>query len=48
MPPLDWRGAQRWLSEQRDLQQWVFNLLRGRGVIVYDPTTGKWQGKDAQ
>ncbi|MFO1476131.1 MAG: hypothetical protein U1F98_05710 [Verrucomicrobiota bacterium] len=38
----------RWLGRQEDIQQWLFDTLRGRGLIVYDPHTGRWHGRDTR
>ncbi len=47
MPAMDWRDAQRWLIDQPDVRTWIFDLLRGRKTIVFDPATRSWKGRDA-
>lgn len=37
-----------WIREQRDLQQWLFNTLRERGYIRYDPERHVWLGVQAE
>jgi len=36
----------KWLVEQPEISSFVFELLKRSEAIVYDPTTGKWQGVD--
>ena len=37
-----------WIREQPDLQQWLFNTLRERGYIRYDPERHVWLGVQAE
>lgn len=37
-----------WIREQPDLQQWLFNTLRERGYIRYDPERHVWFGVQAE
>lgn len=34
----------RWLSRQPDVQQWLFNTMKSRGLIVFDQARGTWRG----
>lgn len=34
------------LKQSGDMKKYLFNLAKKQGLIVYDPETGKWQGKD--
>lgn len=35
------------LSKDEDgALNWLFRYIEQKGLIVYDPETGKWQGKD--
>ena len=34
----------RWLCEQPEVQQMVFNWCNGRGAIVFDRATRQWKG----
>ena len=36
----------KWLLNQPDIMQKVFNFAMNGGVIVYDPDTGEWRGAD--
>ena len=36
----------KWLVNQPDIMQKVFNFAQNSGVIVYDPNTGEWRGAD--
>lgn len=36
----------KWLLNQPDIMQKVFNFAMNGGVIVYDPDTGEWRGVD--
>ena len=38
--------AARWISRQPEVMQKIFDTARYRGVIEYNPETGKWQGVD--
>lgn len=34
----------RWISEQPELLEWIFEQLRSTGYIVYDSDWGAWHG----
>lgn len=36
----------KWLCEQPDIKQKIFNMAQNRGVIKYDPATQEWRGVD--
>ena len=36
----------RWVSEQPELLDYVFELLSRRGHVTYNPETGEWKGVD--
>ena len=46
--PFDIQQSQitRWLQKQPDVMQWLFDTLRQRRLIVYDPETFTWRGRD--
>lgn len=56
MPPLkhkhgetfDWSSSEvcNWLMAQPRVRQYVFDKCNQRGLIVYNPDTGTWSGKD--
>jgi hypothetical protein len=35
-----------WLRDSAEVQLALFDVLRGRGAILYDRETGLWRGKD--
>lgn len=36
----------RWLGQRPDLVEWFFGALRNRELVVFDPTTHAWRGRD--
>lgn len=46
MLPFDISNSQviRWLTAQPEVQQWLFDTLRSRKLIVFDAATGLWHG----
>lgn len=37
--------AAEWLCSQPEIRQWVFDMAHEHGLIVYDRTSGTWNGK---
>ena len=37
----------KYLIQQPDVQQWLFDKVRNKGWIVFDPANLKWHGKCA-
>lgn len=57
MPPLrhsfpdqafDWMDSEvcRWLVHRPEIRKLVFDAVRDRGCIVFDPESGTWRGVD--
>ena len=44
--PYDVRRSRvaRWLCDQPEVMQWVFETAKNRGCIVFDQATGLWHG----
>lgn len=38
----------KWLSSQPGVMAWVFDILRGRNLVIYDEETGMWRGVDVK
>ena len=38
--------AARWLVSRPEIMQAVFDHVKDRGLIVYDPEAGTWEGRD--
>lgn len=38
--------AVRWLIDQPDILNWVWNNIKNSGDVIYDPATGLWHGVD--
>lgn len=36
----------RWLINQPDILNWIWNNLKQSGDVIYNKDTGKWQGTD--
>lgn len=36
----------RWLINQPDILNWIWNNIKQSGDVVYDKDSGKWQGAD--
>jgi len=36
----------RWLIKQPDILQWLFESMKDKALIAYDPSKGTWQGVD--
>lgn len=34
----------KWIKEQPELIEWIFNLVEKRDLVKYDKETGKWHG----
>ena len=34
----------RWLLRQPEIQRWIFDIVRGRRLIQFDPENGTWSG----
>ena len=37
----------KWLLEQPEIQNYVWNNIKNSGSVIYDSDTGKWKGVDA-
>lgn len=38
--------AAKWIAEQPEVMQKIFDTARYQGVIEYDAETGRWKGVD--
>lgn len=36
----------QWLLRQPSVVNWLFGAMQWRGIIIYDPKTGKWHGQE--
>jgi hypothetical protein len=41
-------AAAKWLVDQPDVLQWVFDAVRNRKLIVFNPETRTWRGKEVR
>mgnify|MGYP001631265471 CR=1 FL=1 len=49
MPPVGRKeNVINWISTQEALCEWVFNHIKDDNLIVFDKSTGTWQGVDYQ
>jgi len=37
-----------WLMKQPEIRRWVFDIVRGRKLIVFNPERGTWKGTKAK